>query len=329
MIADLEAMIQISGHPVFDYELPDDSGDLGEFVYHYTGWDRLEHLMENGLRLGTLAGMNDPRESKDWLLNAVTLSGVPVNRTALNEAVADYKRKIRIGAFCLDLPSTPDGSQSSRGYARPRMWAQYADNHRGVCLILDRERLGKAIRARYPDDGKCWVQAGKVHYKAAHDDPSWITIQYREDDVSAGVLQSFNAHRDTIFFVKHMDWRDENEYRWVYFDADQAETGDDGRKGHFVNINGSVVGLVLGADYANCHLPLAREFAGHFHLDGSIVRCVWNGLTLHLATFADAGGALVQLKVEPETVDFAIDEFGTRIIRVSSQMGSSWDTQST
>jgi Protein of unknown function (DUF2971) len=32
-----------------------------------------------------------------------------------------------------------------RGFHKPRMWTQYADQHRGVCLIFDRTKLAKAI----------------------------------------------------------------------------------------------------------------------------------------------------------------------------------------
>ncbi|WP_458179926.1 DUF2971 domain-containing protein [Bradyrhizobium sp. 14AA] len=33
----------------------------------------------------------------------------------------------------------------SRGFCRPRMWQQYGDNYRGVCMVYDRQALDDAI----------------------------------------------------------------------------------------------------------------------------------------------------------------------------------------
>lgn len=314
MATRLGPTLQITDNPVFDYEVPDDPDNPGKYVYHYTKWDRLLNIMHNGFRLGTLTYMNDPRESKVWALNTVRFNAGSVNRSAFNEAVADYKRRIRIGAFCLDQPSMPDGEQGPRGYARPRMWAQYADNHRGVCIVLNRESLNQAICERYPDHDGSWVQNGKVKYITPRDDPASISMEYREDDIQAGVRKSFDTRRDSIFFVKHLDWRDENEYRWVYFDADGSGTGDDGREGPFVDIKDSVAGLVLGEDYEDPHLPVARMFADHCELNGNVARCRWNRLTLYLDAFTDEDGRLVPLHTQPDTFDFLIDGVRTIVL---------------
>lgn len=48
----------------------------------------------------------------------------------------------------------PDGSEPNpilglheRGFARARMWAQYADNHTGVCMVLRRNAFEDAVMA--------------------------------------------------------------------------------------------------------------------------------------------------------------------------------------
>ena len=263
--------------------------------------------MHTGFRLSVLASMNDPRESKDWILHTVrSKSGATVDRKALDEAVAGYKRKVRIGAFCRDQPSTSDNEPSVRGYGRPRMWAQYADNHRGVCIVLDRGRLDQAIRRKYPDHGDSWVRDGEVEYVTSYNDPASIAIEYREGGVQACVTEYFTRYGGSLFFTKHVDWRDENEFRWVYFDADESGTGSTGNELSYVDIRGSVVGLVLGGDYENSHLPIARMFAEYFRLNGNIVRCQWNRLVLYLTTFADEDGHLVPVGKIPEVFDFQV-----------------------
>jgi len=226
-----------------------------------------------------------------------------VDRDALDEAVADYKRKLRIGAFCLDQLSKTDHEPSLRGYARPRMWAQYAENHRGVCIVLDRESLNQAVRSKYPDHDDSWVRDGRVRYVTVVNDPTSIAIEYREGEVQSCVNEYFARYSDSRFFAKHVDWRDENEYRWVYFDPDES-----GKKSPFVAIKDSVVGLVLGEDYEGSHLPVARMFAEHYELNGNVVQCRWNRLALYLIPFADEGGRLIAVDKGPKILDFQVGQ---------------------
>jgi hypothetical protein len=312
MDANLNPMIEIENHPVFYCEIPENPDDPGEYVYHYTKWERLLDIMNSGFRLSELAYMNDPRESKDWFLHTVSHKpGTSVDRHALNEAVADYRRKLRIGAFCLDQPSSPDGDPSQRGYARPRMWAQYGENHGGVCIVLRRERLDQAIRGKHPDRDGSWVRDGRVKYITTQGEPTNLAMEYREDYIKAGVDDYLTANADKIFFVKHVDWRDENEYRWAYFDANQSATAG-GMRGPFVDINGSVAALVLGQDYKDSHLPVARMFAEYYHLDGNIVRCLWNRLSLYLVPFADDGGSFIPVDNGPRAFDFIVGPVRTQ-----------------
>ena len=251
--------------------------------------------------------MNDPRESKDWILHTVSYkTGTTVDRDALDKAVADNKRKLRVGAFCLDQPSTPDDAPSLRGYARPRMWAQYAENHRGVCIVLDRESLDQAVRRRYPDHDGSWVRGGRVKYETSRNDPASMTIEYREGEVQSCVNEYFTGYGDSLFFAKHVDWRDENEYRWLYFDPDGSGTGSDGNKGPFIDIKDSVIALVLGEGYEDSHLPIARMFAAHYELNGNVVRCLWDRLALYLTPFADDGSRLIPVGTRPKIFDFQV-----------------------
>jgi len=40
----------------------------------------------------------------------------------------------------------------SRGFCKPRMWAQYADNHSGVCLVFDWVKIGESIRNAFREE---------------------------------------------------------------------------------------------------------------------------------------------------------------------------------
>jgi len=139
------------------------------------------------------------------------------------------------------------------------------------------------------------VRSGRVQYiETAQEDAISISVELKSaDQARESVQEHFHRYAEQLFFNKHVDWRDENEYRWVYYDADQSQTGENGWKTPFVNIKSHVVAIVLGADYADAHLPIARMFAQDHNIHGAIVRCWWRGLYLNLETFADDGNRLI------------------------------------
>ena len=51
----------------------------------------------------------------------------------------------------------------SKGWARSRMWAQYADNHKGVCLIFDKLCLEKEFKGSF-EKSSCETFCDVVNY---------------------------------------------------------------------------------------------------------------------------------------------------------------------
>ena len=131
-------------------------------LFHYTTYSKgLNILIGNSLWAGQLFDMNDPLEFVE--INKQS-SSVNITTTAIktdlgNQTKANHKRNnsIRILAFCVDAFHYHDGIFSNKfpvscgnmlnhGWARSRMWAQYADNHKGVCLVFDKSKLISAAK---------------------------------------------------------------------------------------------------------------------------------------------------------------------------------------
>jgi hypothetical protein len=273
--------------------------NFDRYVYHYTRWERLLDISHTGLRLGSLAQMNDPRESKYWYLGHITYDDQPpVDVPAFRDAVEDYKRHIKIASFSRDMPGeTAEEVRFRSGYARPRMWAQYAANHTGVCIVMDREGLRNAMQAQLHKRDDSWLASGPVEYIAkTADDPSNQVVEFfpeRGGDVATTVRNYFFEHRNRIFFAKHSDWRDEAEYRWVYYDTVNSSNSQLNLEGTYIQIKGQVAALVLGADYSDAHLPVAQSFATALGLNGDVARCVWDRSSLRMDVFANPGGVWV------------------------------------
>lgn len=150
---------------------------------------------------------------------------------------------------CLSQDSGPlTGSHihdiSRRGFCKPRMWAQYGDNHRGVCLVFDRERLEKQIEAQLV--GKYPILLGPVKYidrsiarDVFEEQQYTINVDVLERDGRDSYFRlHLQAHYESLFFEKMMDWRDEGEWRLLAFSASAEPL--------YLKFENALIGLVFG-----------------------------------------------------------------------------------
>jgi hypothetical protein len=205
--------------------------DSDRYVYHYTDEDTaLKHILKDRtLLLNNLSRTNDPKESKEWKMIPFTVQQYPGNDFADSKLHIDVAARLKSSAylscFCSDLPGlTGDHTEDilNRGLARPRMWAQYANKHRGFCFVFEREILLKKIAEQLPN-------RAIVHGRVAYIDRSWINrrephafrveydqlIQIGLDDYC---LLHMKHYAQELYFDKLKDWRDEHEWRVVVLD---------------------------------------------------------------------------------------------------------------
>jgi hypothetical protein len=131
--------------------------DADKYVYHYTSAAvALNFVIKNGiLKFGRFKTVNDPRESIDWSFGYASLEG-PVGDTGniSREVNAILKGNCNLCCFVSDDSSATTNQETrstmpnmyERGHSRPRMWAQYAKNHSGVCLVFDRQKLHRTFK---------------------------------------------------------------------------------------------------------------------------------------------------------------------------------------
>ncbi|MDZ7892818.1 MAG: DUF2971 domain-containing protein [Rhodoferax sp.] len=133
-----------------------------------------------------------------------------------------------------------------RGFSKPRMWAQYADRHTGVCMVFDRARLDAAISMQVAGANR--VLAGPVEYidrsilrDMASDWQFMINIDALED---LGKERYADLHLQTsykrLFFEKMTDWRDECEWRWVAFASSNQDL--------YVAYGDALIGVMFGEE---------------------------------------------------------------------------------
>jgi hypothetical protein len=109
-----------------------------------------------------------------------------------------------------------------RGHSRPRMWAQYAEDYGGACLVFDREKLSASIDS-CSNESAGGVFHGHVEYR----NPRFVSKLDGKDALivpidtvkqlgfKKAVDNRMSEHWRELFFVKSRDWEAEREYRWL------------------------------------------------------------------------------------------------------------------
>jgi hypothetical protein len=272
--------------PLDDFVKTDDA------IFHYTRASvALENILFYGrFRLSLLKDTNDPSEYKYRLLNMIGWSLPPEAEKLYGEAHTVIDRIIRMESrmmsFCsnavpeiiLDTgETTKDTIANSMGWNKSRMWAQYGENHRGICLVFSK----RAIVAEVTDI-KGIVIADNIKYKTkpgvSHHAYTLNGNQLIEVGVEEYCYDHIILHAATVFFIKNIDYRDESEYRVVVFDPKN--------KYEYININKSIRGIIVGDRTPKVYFPLIQRLADRYDIECR--RAYWERGTPHLILCEDS-----------------------------------------
>lgn len=248
-----------------------------EYLYHYTSASTLALILDSGtLRLGPYSQTRDPRENKEWLSSFSATEAEDLDPetwdmfSASRSLDAAIRQRAKLACLTLDRPtSSMPESGAARGYGRPRMWEQYADNHRGAVLIFHREALDHAVDHTL---GQHVLFRGRVVYG----DDEWHVdraMRFRVQDTrtpealvhaAEAVIKSNGIE---LFFGKNIDWATESEYRYVVVSDEPAE---------FVSIKDSLAGIVVGTDFPSQEGSVLRYRLERLGLpDVKLARLIW------------------------------------------------------
>jgi hypothetical protein len=222
------------------------------FLYHYTkATTARDCIFKNRqLRIGSYANTNDPKESRAWEFDLGTNENRDLGKYKISDMSiwlsAELKQRTNLVCFSRDTATlTGDHLKDifNRGFSKPRMWAQYADRHTGVCIVFDWIKLTRLIQSQF--GSAHLVLGGPVSYI---DHRVVGNLDSREYMINVDALEilgraayvqaHLRAHHKSLFFEKMTDWGDEVEWRWVVFSDHQADI--------YLNLGDSVAGLMFG-----------------------------------------------------------------------------------
>lgn len=223
-----------------------------KYLYHYTKRETLiEYILPSlRLKLNSLKNTNDPKEKKISLFNFidnVKFAGAYVEiKTRLQEYL-DNEFKM-----CCFSGDYVDENIEFSGFNLPRMWATYGDNHKGVCLKINRKKFCEENEI---DDQTRILKAVEYSSRVTHgliNNGDEFDLDYRKV-----VNELIRDNLDNLYFVKHKDWQTEREIRFVSLERKE-----------YCSIYESLDSILLGMDFnkkylASINSQLGRDSITH------------------------------------------------------------------
>ena len=258
------------------------------YLYHYTSIEKAAMILDgDSLKFSKISKANDTLESKPRV-NIENLSKDDI------EAIIQHFRTInenylQILCFSQDQALFPDQvsektyycDYSGRGFALPRMWAQYATNNNGVCLVFDKNLLTELISNTLIG---CFIHEGKVEYVPQFD-PYQIKpynlkkllqlVKKSSNAITTGIDHVAYLKKDACFvqynyFCKLNDWATEHEYRFLaYGDEEQ----------YIPNIKSALIGVIIGEQTKSYNQKIIQLFCDN-NCSVKKVSFMYNGCTL-------------------------------------------------
>lgn len=247
-----------------------------QLLYHYTNaGSAFEILRSRQLLMNPYSKMGDPLESLEIpRLVRYRDEQSPDGRLPIEDArlmLGDLRDMMRILSLTSDATGyeEPEEVPFGKGYARPRMWEAYGENHYGVCLALDGESiLNGPVREHL--QGMGGTNVGPVMYSPTGfiGDRACVLPDIPDDErATAALFEHLTDHNEAFWFLKLCDWETEFEYRLVLF----PEMEGDGRT--FVSIERALKAVVVGTRMSEAKQFEVRELC--MELRVPTYRLVW------------------------------------------------------
>jgi len=198
-------------------------------LYHYTSvYTAIEHIFPSSrLRLAPLTSASDPMEhtapnpsiSSYGYDEDIQRLQKNINGARLTKSVNDFYKSLRQLCLCrnakVDFASQYTGvfePIEHFGFAKPRMWDQYGDGYKGVCIALSRSKFEEQLPQEYE---MIDIEYSKNHLLRPNIDTSSVDLNLVEKLGEEEYLKSKYKAEIGKIGTKHSDYRDENECKVI------------------------------------------------------------------------------------------------------------------
>lgn len=268
-----------------------DEIDVNHYVYHYTNYSTaLEYILPSQtIRFNPYKNTNDPKESKDWFFSMSYSNQDRAAEDSMHHFFSEVGRRFndllksnaKLICFTTDKAIASNGNKHLRGFEHPRMWAQYAGNHKGICLMFNKIKLNQLIEDKLNSIGE--IFNGDVSYEEGYN-PDTFNINFADanKNMEESVKKHVLKHSRGLFFSKFHDWKDECEFRWVLLSSLKNEY-------EYLNYEDSLEAIIIGADFPKIYEPIIEAYCEKFKINAA--KMFWmNGMPyIHPGYEAETG----------------------------------------
>ena len=229
-----------------------------DYLYHYTTDSKLcEYIaISKTLKFSSISNTNDPKEKflpnvkinyKKKYFNNQFQTIVQINELAY-KIMQDYK----LLCFC-----QADEKNDSKGYDKPRMWAQYANDHKGCCIVLNKNKFEETLKHLKSVQKISDFEHKTVKYcnikipEFDFNPPEMRWGAQKWSNLNPEIKVYIKNNIDYFLFTKNQDWKNENEYRYLIF--------NDNNNDIFVSIENSIEGIIFGYNFPKLMLEKMIE----------------------------------------------------------------------
>lgn len=217
--------------------------------------------------MGRLMTTNDPQESAVGHFGIGTSTDEEVDLWAvLNRCKYLTTQPVRLACFTQNAHD-PLLSAGLLGYEHDRMWDQYAGQHTGVCIEFDAGKLTASVQEHFRERieaGRGRLLQGPVQYVKKFSLVDSLYFAMTTDETSdEAIKQKRDANAEQRYLRKSIDWVSEQEYRYVWIDADDDYDVD----GDFVPISGCVKSVFLGTRFPTPYRIIIKEICEGFGIE--------------------------------------------------------------
>lgn len=259
-----------------------DDFDFDKYLYHYTSVEKaIKILHSDSLLFSLISGTNDTSEAKMKITFDQKSMMQPQEYEEVVKKISEYFKQntqiVQLLCFSVDAKIKETDKKrylsainekdkyydvSGRGFALPRMWAQYASNNEGVCFVFDKDKLLNKINHKV-----AFTKYGLVRYKKIFDtyfisESKMELLNDRISMVANGsltLLDMLQKDKDFLtynFFSKLNDWSNEHEYRILSL----IDKGKQERM-PIMGVKSFLEGIVIGEKMDKAYEKVIRMFA--------------------------------------------------------------------
>lgn len=241
-------------------------------AFHYTKRSTaLESVLsKNSFKLFPLLNTNDPREYKDRLLSVSGWEWTTETEELIKQVHkycdALLRRHLYFSSFSENKYN--DNQLCSNGYNKPRMWAQYGEDHYGVCIVISKQNFLDAIDDAIDKNDFC-VFNDAISYTTSNRFSRSQRMSINGDSFASSTpfkiaFEHIKKHNKELFFQKDPDYRDENEYRIVVCRANEIFSDL-----QYIEIqaNKFIKGIILGDRFPNVYKPTVEKLCDKLQIE--------------------------------------------------------------